>query len=278
MKSDPWLKFYPSDWRADPNLRMCSLEARGLWMEMLCLMHEADGFLCVNGTALAPLDLAKLAGISKRTCQRLLNELQINGVFSVDESGKIFSRRILKDLAKSAQDRANGRLGGNPNLRQGVNPSLNGEDKAQKPEARSQKPEKKESERAPSPTVETSPVTTGDDRLNGAHALGDDHPLPEGFALTADLTAFSLAQGFSHDDTAEQFAWFVDYYRAAPGRAAVRRDWGAVFRNWIREAARRRVAGPRGAHAGGSRNANVSKIELHRRAIALVSHPPRGAQ
>ena len=38
----PWMKFYPADWRADPALRMCSLAARGLWMEMLSIMHEAD--------------------------------------------------------------------------------------------------------------------------------------------------------------------------------------------------------------------------------------------
>ncbi|ANB33251.1 hypothetical protein M2324_003640 [Rhodovulum sulfidophilum] len=39
--SDPWLKFYTSDWRSDPGLRMCGLAARGLWVEMICLMHEA---------------------------------------------------------------------------------------------------------------------------------------------------------------------------------------------------------------------------------------------
>jgi hypothetical protein len=46
------MKFYPSDWRSDPMLRLCSLAARGLWMEMMCLMHEAEpyGSLLVNGT------------------------------------------------------------------------------------------------------------------------------------------------------------------------------------------------------------------------------------
>lgn len=39
--SDPWLKFYPTDWRSDPALKMCSLAARGLWIEMIALMHEA---------------------------------------------------------------------------------------------------------------------------------------------------------------------------------------------------------------------------------------------
>lgn len=50
--SHPWMKFYPADWRADPGLRMCSgCCARGMWMEMLCLMHEAmpRGFLKLAG-------------------------------------------------------------------------------------------------------------------------------------------------------------------------------------------------------------------------------------
>ena len=52
--SGPWMKFYPSDWRADPALRMCSLGARGLWAEMMCIMHEAEpyGCLLVNGQAI----------------------------------------------------------------------------------------------------------------------------------------------------------------------------------------------------------------------------------
>ena len=50
-----WFKFYPSDWRADPALRMCSIAARGLWMEMLCVMHEATprGSLLINGKRVA---------------------------------------------------------------------------------------------------------------------------------------------------------------------------------------------------------------------------------
>lgn len=143
--SNPWIKFYPSDWRADPALRMCSLGARGLWMEMLCLMHEADGLLMVNGKQLLPRQLAALAGASVDEVNAWLLELSDAGVFSRDENGAIYSRRMKKDLAKAAEDKANGRKGGNPGLKGGVNPPDNppvgGGDKAQKPEARYQIPE-----------------------------------------------------------------------------------------------------------------------------------------
>lgn len=139
--SAPWLKFYPSDWRADPALRMCSLAARGLWMEMLCLMHEASprGFLLVNGKALTVGQMAALAGCGPDDAKALLAELTDAGVLSRDENGLIFSRRMKADTEKEAKDKANGGKGGNPSLKKGVNPPDNPEDKAQKPEARDQK-------------------------------------------------------------------------------------------------------------------------------------------
>jgi hypothetical protein len=141
--SDPWMKWYPADWRSDPRLRMCSLAARGLWQEMLCVMHEATprGFLLVNGNAPTDRQLAGLAGCSAREVVKLLAELEAAGVFSRDEVGVVFSRRMVKDEERASRDRANGRQGGSPILKGGVNPPDKPEDKAQKPEARGKSPE-----------------------------------------------------------------------------------------------------------------------------------------
>lgn len=144
MNSAPWMKFYPSDWRADPALRMCSMAARGLWMEMLCLMHEAEprGSLMIKSCALLPADLASICGAPVKETNRLLSELERAGVFSRDDAGIIYSRRMKRDTEKAAKDKANGKGGGNPSLKGGVNPPVNGEDKAQKPDTRYQKPER----------------------------------------------------------------------------------------------------------------------------------------
>lgn len=138
--SSPWMKFYPTDWRADPALRMCSIGARGLWMEMLCIMHEAEpyGSLRINSRPVTDRQLASLAGASLEEIDGLLIELEEAGVFSRDEDGAIVSRRMQRDKAKADTDKANGKRGGNPKIAKGVNPSDNGEDKAQKPEARDQ--------------------------------------------------------------------------------------------------------------------------------------------
>jgi hypothetical protein len=142
--SAPWLKFYPSDWRADPALRMCSIAARGLWMEMLCIMHEATprGSLRINGRPVSDRQMATLAGVTD--VAPLFGELEDAGVFSREEDGTIYSRRMMRDEEKAAQDKANGKQGGNPTLKPGVNPP----DKAQIPETRNQRSEEKKEGRS----------------------------------------------------------------------------------------------------------------------------------
>ena len=123
-------------------LRLCSIAARGLWAEMMCLMHEAEryGSLLVNGRRIDKKQLAGLAGVSEKECTALLLELEGNGVFSRDEDGTIYSRRMRRDFEKAVKDKENGKGGGNPKLKGGVNPTDkpkdNSEDKAQKLEAR----------------------------------------------------------------------------------------------------------------------------------------------
>ena len=143
----PWAKFYYSDWRSDPSLRLCSIGARGFWMEMLSIMHEADplGSLVNNGKQITTRQLASLSGCSAGEAEEFIRELEEAGVFSRDPDGTIFSRRMRRDDKKMATDRANGKGGGNPSLAKGVNPPVNpadkGEDKAQMPEARGYIPE-----------------------------------------------------------------------------------------------------------------------------------------
>jgi len=114
----PSFQFYPSDWRNDSGLRLCSLAARGLWVEMMCIAHECDeyGKLTQNGRGFSHKTLAKLVGLSPQTCLKLLKELEDNKVFSRDENGAIFSRRMVRD-EEIRQIRAEaGSKGGNPLL------------------------------------------------------------------------------------------------------------------------------------------------------------------
>jgi hypothetical protein len=153
MSKNPWFKFYAVDWRADPRLRTVSIGARGLWIEMLCLMHEATprGTLKVNGRQLSVQQLEMLVGLTPGLTpgltQGLLDELEQAGVFSREADGTIYSRRMRRDDEKAEIHQKNGKKGGNPRIRNegvnpgvkaGVNPEVNPGVKPQKPEARSQ--------------------------------------------------------------------------------------------------------------------------------------------
>ena len=145
-KRSPWLKWYPADWRADPRLRMCSLAARGLWIELIGYMHEAPlyGHLLIGDSAPSVKQIAMLVGESPAVVQRCVDELSEAGVYSITDDDIIYSRRMVRDKAKAEADRARGKQGGNPNLlpplNGGVNPPHNGHDKAGDKDARGHAP------------------------------------------------------------------------------------------------------------------------------------------
>lgn len=108
----PSFQFYPSDWRNDAGLTLCSLEARGLWIEMICIMHAAEpyGHLCAAGRPLNARDLARLVGESERDVKRMLEELTRNNVCSVQD-GAFFSRRMVRDEELREARAAGGKAG-----------------------------------------------------------------------------------------------------------------------------------------------------------------------
>lgn len=139
-RRQPWLKWYPADWRADVQLRMCSYAARGLWADLLTLMHEAEpyGHLIVGAVAPSTKQLAALLGATPKETEALLRELEEAGVFSRTEAGVIYSRRMVRDREKDQADRDAGHRGGNPEILRGTVPK----EARVRPYRRSDSPEK----------------------------------------------------------------------------------------------------------------------------------------
>lgn len=115
----PAFQFYPGDWLRDPGVRSISFAARGLWTDMLCLMHESDrrGYLQLNGKPVNAEQLARMTGGSTDDVSRLLQELDDSGVFSRSEHGIIYSRRMVRDERKREKCVEAGKRGGNPTLK-----------------------------------------------------------------------------------------------------------------------------------------------------------------
>jgi hypothetical protein len=210
------MKFYPQDWRADEKLRLCSLAARGLWMEVLALMHRSEryGQLIIAGHVPTDAQLAVQVGAPPHEVAALLADLESAGVFSRAASGAIYSRRMMRDKKKAKTARTNGKKGGNPKLsEQTENPPLDkGQDKPQdkagvKP--RSQRPEK-----------------------NKANALQktaldpDWEPAPFGEGTKSK----AIADAWSKDEYARQLESFKAHHI---GRGSRWTDWQHAWSTWV---------------------------------------------
>jgi hypothetical protein len=119
MSKLPWFKFYPTDWHADPNLRKCSLAARGLWIELCGYMHQCQpyGHLCDEEGRLPSIEeIAVMVGAPVSEVTLALMELHKRGVFSRTATGAIFSRRMVRTHERSVAASIRGKKGCNPDL------------------------------------------------------------------------------------------------------------------------------------------------------------------
>lgn len=218
MSGMVWGKFFWSDWRSDPGLRACSYAARGLWMDLLCIAAEADpkGFVLVAGRACDAKVIARMTGGLMDEVEALLTELEEHGVFSRNEAGAIYSRRMVADNARARGSTPEGAPSGN---------DLFG---TQKPEARVQKP----------------------DSRKGRVRAGAPHALPVDWKLTKSDVEYAGQHGFSIGETGTMGDAFRDHHRNKGTKGI---DWEAGFRTWVRNEIkfnRNRSGGSNGASQG----------------------------
>jgi hypothetical protein len=125
-KDLPWFPFYPADWLTDVNLRTCSAAARGIWIDMICVMDKSSrrGYLEVNGFPMDAKAISRNIGESPEDVAAAIAELERAGVLYREASGTMYCKRMVEDTEVRDKARQNGRRGGNPRL---VNPPLNPE-------------------------------------------------------------------------------------------------------------------------------------------------------
>jgi len=100
----PSFQFYPDAWLSDISLRAVSSAARGLWIDMICLMHQGCpyGHLKLkdsNGGYFIPTQerLAKMTGNQPEEIKTWLADLEECGVLGHTKKGVIFSRKMVRD-------------------------------------------------------------------------------------------------------------------------------------------------------------------------------------
>lgn len=237
-----WTKFWWQDWQRDPALRVCSLAARGLWMELLCIAHEGTpvGHVTINGRAPSVRQIAMISGVSEKEAERLLGEMEDSGVFSRTETGVIFSRRMVRDHEASEAGRESvakrwgkGEASGSPTHSPNTPPNREGIGGPNSLEAESEAERKTPPVRPPSPTADASPAAPAPARLQ-AERTGTR--LPADWEPSTQLLEFAAGLGLDGESVAERFR---DYWRAQPGARGRKSDWPATWRNWCRRESER---------------------------------------
>jgi hypothetical protein len=106
MKRDSfWFPFEPNRWLSNEKLALVSLEARGLWIHLLCLMYKAnaEGKLLIGGNIPTTEQLNRMVGDD---CGIALKELQVARVYELKE-GAIYHEGVAQQLQKM-NDRLDG--------------------------------------------------------------------------------------------------------------------------------------------------------------------------
>lgn len=246
MSERPWIKFYPRDWRGDQALRAVSIAARGLWIECLCIMHEAKpyGHLVLNGNPVDDDTLARMTGVPVDAVSALMTELRQAGVLSVTGKGVVFSRRMTKDHARAHK----GRLSAKKRWQQAS-------DGVEQSEAPNRYPNRRPITHIPEARSQRKkdPPSEGPKKVCRGTRLPEDWKPPPSGCPGLTLTPEFLA--------AEE-AKFRDYWRAQPGQRGVKLDWDATWRNWLRRAAER-VSGGTGTLPMGVRRNGTGFYVAH---------------
>lgn len=126
----PWFKCDAEYMLSEIGLRECSLAARGLYFDLLCLMHKGQpyGHLARSGKPLTMVQVAKGIGCHTRDVTKLIPQLCDSGVLQQLESGLLWSPYLVAKAVQREEARANGRRGGNPRLKVGHEVGVKGLD------------------------------------------------------------------------------------------------------------------------------------------------------
>lgn len=103
MPKLPWFKFNPSWWITDTDLTKCTPATRGVWIDLLCAMHQSGRSGELSGTT---DQIARLARCSTAELTQALTELQTTGTADVTfrNNNVTVVNRLMKREAKERKD------------------------------------------------------------------------------------------------------------------------------------------------------------------------------
>lgn len=112
------MKLYTRDWLDSKELRRCSVNARAVLIDLMCLASEGEpcGYLADKVGPLTEQYMASRCVLSPAKFRHAVTELIEHGRLKRSESGALWIERMVTEEAIRVKRAAGGGLGGNPNL------------------------------------------------------------------------------------------------------------------------------------------------------------------
>lgn len=260
MAKRPSFQFYPADWRNNAKLRRCSWAARGVWIELLGLLHDSDEY----GILRWPLkEVAQAIGAPVKELNELVTKGVLYGCASgvceemvyVPRSGRKegepvvlvpaqagpiwYSPRMVRDEYK-ASIRGNGSRFGAPEDDAGGESngaSPNTPPKGGFGESNGAAPNRRQGDGSSSTSSSSKEKPPKSPRGGSSAAVNFEtwfSGIPEGVdAISEEHHVWTYAErvGLPHEFVALAWAWFKAKYLGEPRKRYI--DWPAHFRKAV---------------------------------------------
>lgn len=243
----PSFQFYPADWLGNANLRRCTHAEKGVWIDVMCLMHDSEEYGTLRwslkeiaqaiGCKIADLKSLITKGVLKGSdifLEEALTYTPMSGrkkgptvtLIEATKGPLWYSSRMVideykrnarggnDDSSKQSPKVGNGEyIGDTPNH----SPSHAGAHAGGRP--------------SPSPSTPTSLRSVGE----SAHTHVDQPGIPVPTDLQPDRTTTASATTLNVD-LQHELAKFVAHHEAAGTALADVKAWQAKFRKWVLDA------------------------------------------
>jgi len=234
--SRPSFQFYPGDWQRNAKLRRCSHAERGIWIDVLCLMHDNED---EYGMLRWPLrDIAKAVGCRPAELLKLREKGVLKGAdpgercepysFTPRHAGRDGEPEVLIP-AQDGPVWYSSRLVRDEHVRKkrGIGTRFGDEPKtAPKPSPMPPFGDGPSSASASS-SADDAPPTASRKRARG----GQETNCPAQFDVSDEMASWAVSLGVAVEALQPQTEKFLDHHRAKGTRFI---DWKAAWRTWMR--------------------------------------------
>lgn len=104
-KKLPAFQLYPGDWLKDPRLSMCTLKTRGVWIDLICAMHELDRSGSITGSL---NQLARICRCTSKEVKSAIDELISTKTANVTHNNGVLTV-INRRMKREYNERISGR-------------------------------------------------------------------------------------------------------------------------------------------------------------------------